>query len=58
MEFKRDARTGEFLMIEPTVGRVDWQEEVATLNGVNIPLAAYLHEIGAEAAPAACRAGR
>ena len=48
MEYKRDARTGEFFMIEPTVGRVDWQEEVATLNGVNIPLAAYLHEIGAE----------
>lgn len=52
MEYKRDARTGEFFMIEPTVGRVDWQEEVATLNGANIPLAAYLHEIGAEAAPA------
>ena len=48
MEYKRDARTGAFFMIEPTVGRVDWQEEVATLNGVNIPLAAYLHEIGAE----------
>jgi predicted ATP-grasp superfamily ATP-dependent carboligase len=48
MEYKRDARTGNFFMIEPTVGRVDWQEEVATLNGVNIPLAAYLHEIGAE----------
>jgi predicted ATP-grasp superfamily ATP-dependent carboligase len=44
MEFKRDKRTGEFFMIEPTVGRVDWQEEVATLNGMNIPLAAYLHE--------------
>ena len=46
MEFKRDARSGEFLMIEPTVGRLDWQEEVATLNGVNIPLAAYRHETG------------
>ncbi|TMJ02048.1 MAG: hypothetical protein E6G97_14580 [Alphaproteobacteria bacterium] len=52
MEYKRDARTGEFFMIEPTVGRVDWQEEIATLNGVNIPLAAYRHEIGGEA-PAA-----
>jgi len=49
MEYKRDTRTGRFFMIEPTVGRVDWQEEVATLNGVNIPLAAYLHEIGTEA---------
>ena len=49
MEFKRDARSGEFLMIEPTVGRLDWQEEVATLNGVNIPLAAYRHELGLDA---------
>lgn len=48
MEFKRDARTGQYFMIEPTVGRVDWQEEVATLNGVNIPLAAYLHETGSD----------
>jgi predicted ATP-grasp superfamily ATP-dependent carboligase len=46
IEFKRDSRTGQFLMIEPTVGRVDGQEEVATLHGANIPLAAYLHEIG------------
>jgi predicted ATP-grasp superfamily ATP-dependent carboligase len=46
LEFKRDARTGEFLMIEPTVGRSDWQEEIATLCGVNIPLAAYWHELG------------
>jgi hypothetical protein len=46
IEFKRDGRTGQFLMIEPTVGRIDGQEEVATLHGANIPLAAYLHEIG------------
>jgi len=51
MEYKRDARTGAFFMIEPTVGRVDWQEEVATLNGVNIPLAAYRYEIGAQLPP-------
>lgn len=48
MEYKRDARTGKFFMIEPTAGRVDWQEEVATLHGVNIPLAAYRYETGAE----------
>jgi len=41
MEFKHDRQIGKFFMIEPTVGRTDWQEEVATLNGVNIPLAAY-----------------
>jgi D-aspartate ligase len=46
MEYKRDPRTGEFFMIEPTVGRVDWQEETATVNGVNIPLAAYRYELG------------
>jgi D-aspartate ligase len=46
IEFKRDPRSGQFLMIEPTVGRVDWQEEVATLHGINIPLAAYLYELG------------
>ena len=45
MEFKRDQRTGKFFMIEPTVGRTDWQEEVATINGVNIPLAAYCYEL-------------
>lgn len=51
MEFKRDVRTGQFFLIEPTVGRVDWQEEVATLGGVNIPAAAYLHELGADVEP-------
>jgi D-aspartate ligase len=48
MEFKRDMRTGRFMMIEPTVGRTDFQEEVATLNGVNIPYAAYRDELGLE----------
>lgn len=52
MEFKRDRRTGAFMMIEPTVGRADRQEEVATLNGVNIPLAAYCHELGLRLPPA------
>jgi D-aspartate ligase len=46
IEYKKDARTGAFLMVEPTVGRVDRQEEVATLHGVNIPLAAYCYELG------------
>jgi D-aspartate ligase len=46
MEYKRVRGTGRFLMIEPTVGRTDWQEEVATLHGINIPLAAYRHEVG------------
>lgn len=46
MEYKRDARTGEFRMVEPTIGRTDYQAEVATLNGVNLPCAAYCAEIG------------
>jgi predicted ATP-grasp superfamily ATP-dependent carboligase len=41
MEYKRDTGSGIFYMIEPTVGRTDYQEEIASLNGVNIPLAAY-----------------
>jgi predicted ATP-grasp superfamily ATP-dependent carboligase len=60
MEYKRDRRDGRFYMIEPTVGRTDYQEEVATLNGKNIPLAAYLGEIGAplpSAAPASLPVG-
>lgn len=46
MEFKRDRRDGRFYMVEPTVGRTDLQEEIAALNGVNIPFAAYASEIG------------
>ncbi len=46
MEYKRDARDGRFYMVEPTVARTDFQEEVATVNGCNIPLAAYCHELG------------
>jgi len=46
LEFKRDRKTGKFVIIEPTVGRTDWQEEIATLCGVNIPLIAYWAELG------------
>lgn len=46
MEYKRDARDGRFYMVEPTVARTDFQEEVACLNGVNIPQAAYRYECG------------
>lgn len=41
MEYKRDPRSGRFVMVEPTVGRTDYQEEVSTLNGINIVRAAY-----------------
>lgn len=46
LEFKRDIRTGRFLIIEPTVGRTDAQEEIATLCGVNLPLLAYRSALG------------
>ena len=41
IEFKRDAHSGRLLIVEPTVARTDWQSEVASLNGVNLPLIAY-----------------
>jgi len=46
VEFKLDDKTGEFFLIEPTVGRTDQQEEVASLNGINIPYIGYKHLIG------------
>jgi D-aspartate ligase len=45
LEFKRDARTGQFVIVEPTVGRTDWQEEIATLCGLNLPLLSYWGEL-------------
>jgi predicted ATP-grasp superfamily ATP-dependent carboligase len=58
LEFKRNERTGEFVIIEPTVGRTDWQEEIATLSGINIPMAAWAFASGRPVAPAACGAAR
>jgi hypothetical protein len=46
IEYKLDPVSGRFLIIEPTVGRTDWQEEIATFCGVNIPLAGYCEECG------------
>jgi predicted ATP-grasp superfamily ATP-dependent carboligase len=46
LEFKWDSRARRFVIIEPTVGRTDWQEEIATLNGLNLALIAYCHELG------------
>lgn len=45
MEYKRDVRSHEFRMVEPTVGRTDYQEEVAALNGINLPYAAWCREL-------------
>jgi len=46
LEFKWDSSARRFVIIEPTVGRTDWQEEIATLNGVNLALISYCHETG------------
>lgn len=46
MEYKRDVRDGSFYVVEPTVGRTDFQQEVATVNGNNLPYAAYCYECG------------
>jgi predicted ATP-grasp superfamily ATP-dependent carboligase/dienelactone hydrolase len=46
LEFKRDPHTGRFLILEPTVGHTDAQEELASLCGVNIPLITYEAELG------------
>lgn len=46
LEFKWSPQARQFVIIEPTVGRTDWQEEIATLNGLNLPLVAYRHELG------------
>jgi predicted ATP-grasp superfamily ATP-dependent carboligase len=58
LEFKRDRRSGRFLIVEPTVGRTDWQEEIATLCGVNIPLATYCTETGVPFKESAKRTSR
>ena len=41
VEFKRDPRTGDFKIMEPTVGRANLQSETATANGVNLTWIAY-----------------
>ncbi|OBG42603.1 hypothetical protein A5672_11415 [Mycobacterium alsense] len=51
LEFKRHRRTGRFVVVEPTVGRTDWQEELATLCGVNIPAIAHRTAIGKPVPP-------
>jgi D-aspartate ligase len=53
LEFKRNELTGQFVIIEPTVGRTDWQEEIASLSGANIPVAALAFARGREIRPTA-----
>jgi predicted ATP-grasp superfamily ATP-dependent carboligase len=48
VEFKRDPRTGEFKIMEPTVGRANLQSETATANGVNLAWIAYADLAGVD----------
>jgi D-aspartate ligase len=51
LEFKRESRSRRCLIIEPTVGRTDFQEEIATLCSVNLPLITYYAELGKQLPP-------
>jgi predicted ATP-grasp superfamily ATP-dependent carboligase len=46
MEFKRNVETNEYFLIEPTVGRTDWQSDVANANGVPLPYLSYCELAG------------
>lgn len=48
VEFKQHDITGEYYVIEPTVGRMDRQEYIATLGNKNLALKAYCHLAGIE----------
>lgn len=46
LEFKYSRRDDRLYVIEPTVLRADYQAEIATLNGINLPLAYYMVATG------------
>ena len=46
VEFKMRPGTDEPVIMEPTVGRTNYQNELAVINGVNIPLIAYSEMAG------------
>ena len=50
IEYKMRLGTNTPVIIEPTVGRTDFQSELAALNGVNIPAIAY-YDLAGMAAP-------
>ena len=50
VEFKMRA-DGSPVIMEPTIGRTNWQSEIAVLNGVDIPSIAYFDLIGAHQLP-------
>ncbi len=50
IEYKMRA-DGTPVIMEPTVGRTNWQNEVAVINGVNIPAIAYFDTAGITVSP-------
>ncbi len=51
VEFKRDERDGSLVIMEPTCGRTNGQEELATVNGVNLVHVGYCDLLGREPPP-------
>lgn len=47
LECKFDDVRRRFVIMEPTVGRTNFQNELAVLNGVNLPAIAYFSSLGA-----------
>ncbi len=48
VEYKRHEINGKYYLIEPTVGRLNQQEYVATVNGINLPLRCYNYITGSD----------
>jgi D-aspartate ligase len=46
IEFKWDAQQRRYIILKATAGYAEWQDEIACLSGVNLPLAAYRDEVG------------
>ena len=46
IEYKMSCKSDKPMIMEPTVGRTNYQSEVAVINGHNIPAAAYFDLIG------------
>lgn len=46
VEFKKDPRDGKLYIMEPTVGRNDFQSDLAVVGNVNLTLLAYYNALG------------
>lgn len=46
MEYKMRPENDEPVIVEPTVGRSDYQSEIAVVNGINLPAVAYFDLAG------------